>query len=88
MEIPTRLLGYLERNTRLAAMLHTTEHDTFVMSGAAVTDAGALAQMDVPGHETCVEVGKVRRRWLMKLLQGDDFNDIFALSTGRRFTWS
>lgn len=34
--------------------------DTLSWSGAAVTDADALAQMDIPGHETCIEVGKVR----------------------------
>lgn len=59
VEIPQRLLGYVERNTRLAAVLQVTEQDTYILSGAAVTDVVALAQMDIPGHETCVEVGKV-----------------------------
>lgn len=60
VEIPRRLLEYLEPNTRLAAVLRETEHDTYIVSGVAVTDAEALAQMDIPGHETCVEVGLVR----------------------------
>lgn len=60
VEIPTGLLAYLERNTQLAAVLHPTEQDTYILSGAAVTDVDALAQMDIPGHETCVEVGKIR----------------------------
>lgn len=55
-----KLLRYLKCNTELAAALHTTDHGTYVLSGAAVTDAEALAQMDIPGHETCIEVGKVR----------------------------
>lgn len=61
VEIPTELLTYLEPNTQLAAALHPTEHDTYILSGAAVTDVDALAQMDIPGHETCVEVGKVQK---------------------------
>jgi hypothetical protein len=60
VEIPMRLLEYLEANTTLAAVLHTTQHGTYVVSGAAVSDVQALAQMDIPGHETCIEVGKVR----------------------------
>lgn len=59
VEIPRRLLGYVERNTRLATVLHVTEQDTYILSGVAVTDVVALARMDIPGHETCVEVGKV-----------------------------
>ncbi|MGH4012771.1 MAG: hypothetical protein ACRDSL_02295 [Pseudonocardiaceae bacterium] len=62
VEIPRGLLGYLEPNTRLAAVLHTTEQDTYVLSGAAVTDVKALEQMDIPDHETCIEVGKVSGR--------------------------
>jgi hypothetical protein len=60
VEIPTRLLEYLEANTTLAVGLHTTRNGTYVVSGAAVSDAQTLAQMDIPGHETCIEVGKVR----------------------------
>lgn len=59
VEVPQRLLGYLERNTGLATALEATRQGTYVLSGAVVTDADALAQMDIPGHETCVEVGKV-----------------------------
>lgn len=60
VEIPMGLLRYLVCNTRLAAVLHTTGQGTYVLSGAAVSDAETLAQMDIPGHETCIEVGKVR----------------------------
>lgn len=60
VEIPSRLLDYLERDTELAVVLRTTGHGTYIVSGAAVTDAAALAQMDIPSHETCIEVRKVR----------------------------
>lgn len=60
VEIPMGLLKYLTCDTRLAVVLHTTGHGTYVLSGAAVSDAEALAQMDIPGHETCIEVGKVQ----------------------------
>jgi len=60
VEIPKRLLSYLEQGTRLAVTLADTGRDSYVLSGAAVTDEDALAQMDIPGHETCVEVGKRR----------------------------
>jgi hypothetical protein len=60
VEIPTLLLRHLERDTRLAASLRQTAHDSYVLSGSAVTDAEALSQMDIPDHETCVEVGKLR----------------------------
>lgn len=60
VEIPSRLLQHLEQGTWLAARLQETGRDSYILSGAAVTDPQALAQMDIPGHETCVEVGKSR----------------------------
>ncbi len=60
VEVPQRLLGYLEPGTELAADLSDTGQGSYVLSGSPVTDAEALAQMDIPGHETCVEVGKRR----------------------------
>lgn len=64
VEIPRRLLAHLEPGTTLDASLHATGRDSYVLSGTPVTDPEALAQMDIPDHETCVEVGKVR--------EGDD----------------
>ena len=60
VEIPNPLLRFLEPDTTLAATLSETGRDSFILSGQTVTDAGALAQMDIPGHETCIEIGKVR----------------------------
>lgn len=58
VEIPHRLLGHLEPGTRLGTILHDTEQGSFLLSGVPVTDTEALSQMDIPGHETCVEVAK------------------------------
>jgi hypothetical protein len=60
VEIPQRLLGYLEPGTALGTLLRGTGRNTLVLSGEAVTDVEALSQMDLPGHETCVEVSKVK----------------------------
>jgi hypothetical protein len=60
VEIPKRLLSYLESGTELDVALRDTGHGSYVLSGAPVTDPEALAEMDIPGHETCVEVGRRR----------------------------
>ncbi|MBT8223981.1 MAG: hypothetical protein HKP61_08420 [Dactylosporangium sp.] len=61
VEIPSGLLVYVEHGSELGAVLTDTGRDSFILSGAAVTDTETLAQMDIPGHETCVEVGKARK---------------------------
>lgn len=58
VEIPQRLLGYLEPHTCLTAQLYDTGRGSFILSGTPVVDPEALMQMDIPGHETCVEVQK------------------------------
>jgi hypothetical protein len=60
VEIPQRLVAYLEKGTCLGARLVDSGRGSFTLSGAAVTDTDALSQMDIPGHETCVEVTKGR----------------------------
>lgn len=60
VEIPKRLLAYLKLDTALDAAVRDTGRDSYVLSGAPVTDREALSQMDLPSHETCVEVGMVR----------------------------
>ncbi|MCA1705270.1 MAG: hypothetical protein LC808_19235, partial [Actinobacteria bacterium] len=77
VEIPSKLLGYLERDTQLAAVLYATGRDSYILSGVSVTDVKALGQMDMPDHETCVEVEKVRKGTLMQPVQGEAFDDLF-----------
>jgi hypothetical protein len=58
VEIPAGLLRHLAGLPGLDATLKDTGHGSYVLAGEPVTDAAALAQMDIPGHETCVEVGR------------------------------
>lgn len=60
VEVPVRLLTYLQPGTRLGTDLHDTGGGTYIVSGAPVTDTEALSQMDIPGHESCVEVPKAQ----------------------------
>ncbi len=71
VEIPAGLLRHVQPGTELAATLRETGRrwqdgegrswDTYILAGAAVTDHEALGQMDIPGHESCVEVGRQRK---------------------------
>lgn len=63
VEIPHRLLKYLEQGTYIGARLVDTGRGSFTLSGAPVTDPEALSQMNLPGHETCVEVPKEQEVW-------------------------
>jgi hypothetical protein len=63
VEIPHRLLQHIESGTYLGALMADTGRGSFVLSGQPVTDAEALSQMDIPGHETCVEVPKKMEVW-------------------------
>jgi hypothetical protein len=58
VEIPAALLRHLAGRPGLDVALRDTGQGSYVLDGEPVTDAAALAQMDIPGHETCVEVGK------------------------------
>jgi hypothetical protein len=39
-------------------IVHVTAEGNYIVKGLQVNDAEALGQMDIPGHETCVEVSK------------------------------
>ncbi|MBB5155950.1 hypothetical protein [Saccharopolyspora phatthalungensis] len=64
VEIPHRLLGHVEKGKCLGAHLDDTGRGSFILTGEPVIDAEALAQMDIPGHETCVEVPKNKEVWV------------------------
>jgi len=57
VEIPPGLLAFCEPGTTIATT--PTSTGTYLVAGQTVTDTVALAQMFMPDHETCVEVGKV-----------------------------
>jgi hypothetical protein len=43
-------------NTGTCPTVYATDRGTFVVQGTRVTDAEALAAMDIPAHETVIEV--------------------------------
>lgn len=67
VEVTTRLMFYLSKsrltNTENAELplIIRTGRDTYVIKGRQVTDAGALAQLKMPEHETVVEVSTTLR---------------------------
>lgn len=63
VEIPHRLLKYVEPGAYLGALMTDTGRGSFVLSGQTVTDLEALSQMDIPDHETCIEVPKEKEVW-------------------------
>ncbi len=64
IEIPHRLLGKVEKGKCLGVPLDDTGRGSFVLTGDPVTDAEVLDQMDVPGHEACVEVSTKKEVWV------------------------
>lgn len=50
--------------------LYATDRDTYVVQGWRVLDSDALAAMNIPEHETCVEIPKD----LMAYLEKDEPN--------------
>lgn len=64
VEIPHRLLGHVEKGKCLGVHLDDTGRGSFILTGRAVTDMEALAQMDIPAHETCLEVPTKEEVWV------------------------
>jgi hypothetical protein len=64
VEIPHRLLGFLIEGSCLGVTVVDTGRGTFEVYGAPVCDAHTLSQMDIPAHETCVEVGTGKEVWV------------------------
>jgi hypothetical protein len=65
VEVPAKLMTYLTKDglsSKVANLAHPIVHVTaagnYIVMGVRVTDREALGQMDIPDHETCVEVPK------------------------------
>lgn len=65
VEVPPGLLAHLTKdglsgdvNNLVPPIMHVLESGNYIIQGTRVTDAEALGQMDIPDHETCVEVTK------------------------------
>lgn len=56
IEIPHRLLSYLEKGTCLGTLLQDTGHGTFFLEGEPVTDRTALDSIGSPSGERSIEV--------------------------------
>ncbi|MBO0880962.1 MAG: hypothetical protein J2P17_11585 [Mycobacterium sp.] len=55
IEIPHRLLQWVEPHTCLSGMVDTGR-GTFLLRGTPVTDPATLEAMAIPSHETVIEV--------------------------------
>jgi hypothetical protein len=63
VEVPPGLMAYLAQDgldgrvgTVAPPIVHVTEGGHYIVQGQQVSDTAALGQMDIPDHETCVEV--------------------------------
>ncbi|GAA3443274.1 hypothetical protein [Planomonospora venezuelensis] len=69
VEVPRPLMSRLANSVQLdapddgqaAPVILRTDRDTYIVKGQAVSDAEALAHMDIPDHETVVEVPRALR---------------------------
>lgn len=70
LEIPHRLLRHVETGSYLGSKMVDSGRGSFFMTGQAITDQDVLAQMDIPGHETCVEVPSKEEVWFGGVITG------------------
>jgi hypothetical protein len=73
VEVPARLMAHLTKDGLAGGVVNheppivlVKENGNLIIQGIRVTDPDALAEMDVPDHETCVEVSKVRMKVLVE----------------------
>jgi hypothetical protein len=72
VEVPVALLDHLALDCLDGAVANVvppivsvTNNGNYVIQGKRVTDAETLSQMNIPGHETCVQVTKSAVRALL-----------------------
>ncbi|MFF0490030.1 hypothetical protein ACFYTQ_13520 [Nocardia sp. NPDC004068] len=63
VEIPHLLLGFLEPDTFLDAVLTDTGRGTFILTGRPITDDETLRQLTLAADETAIEVPKRERTY-------------------------
>lgn len=63
VEVYSRLLTHLEKDglsgevvSDRHPIVHVTERGTYIMQGKQLVDEDAMAQMDIPDHETAIEI--------------------------------
>ncbi|MEV6320636.1 hypothetical protein AB0M45_05475 [Nocardia sp. NPDC051787] len=63
VELPHLLLGFVEPDTFIGAVLTDTGRGTFLLAGRPVTDLETLGQMAIEDNETAIEVPKAERTY-------------------------
>lgn len=65
VEVPGKLMVHLEKDglagtvvNLIPPIVHITQNGNYIILGRRVTDHEALGQMNIPDHETCVEVSR------------------------------
>lgn len=65
VEVPAALMAHLVKDglsgdvvNRVPPIVHLAANGNYIIKGRRVTDTEALGQMDIPDHETCVEVSR------------------------------
>lgn len=78
VEIPPALLNHLAKDGLHGAVtswvppiVHVKENGNYIIQGRTVSDPDTLAGMDIPDHETCVEVSKVLIKALIEEEHGE-----------------
>jgi hypothetical protein len=73
VEVPAKLMRHLikdglpgEVTSYVPPIAYVKGNGNYIIQGKRVTDSGALAEMDIPNHETCVEVSKAQMRVLVE----------------------
>jgi len=65
VEVPAKLMVHLAKDgvvgevaSFMPPIVHVLHNGNYIMRGKKVTDHGTLGQMNIPAHETCVEVSR------------------------------
>ncbi len=73
VEVPARLMAHLTKDglageviNHVPPIVYIKGNGNLIVQGIRVTDPEAMAEMNIPDHETCVEVGKTRVKALVE----------------------
>ncbi len=65
VEVPTKLMAHLAKDglagevvNLIPPIVHVAQNGNYIVLGKRVTDHEALGHMNIPDHETCVEVSR------------------------------
>lgn len=65
VEVPAKLMAHLAKDglagevmNLIPPIVHVTQNGNYIVPVRKVTDNGVLGQMNIPDHETCVEVSR------------------------------